>query len=69
MGLALRNLSSSKVTLNRGTVVAHISAVNKVPFKLVPRTITNAFPVNTHSSALPSMEVESERKPMNPDMP
>ena len=56
-------------TLKRGTVIAHISAANKVPTKLAPRIVTKAFPVNTHSSALPGMEVETERKPTNPDMP
>ena len=30
VGLALRNLSSRTVTLERGTVVAHISAVNEI---------------------------------------
>ena len=69
MGLALRNLSSRMFTLKRGTVVAHITAVNKVPPQLAPSIITKASSVNTHSSAYQSVEVEIERKPMNPDAP
>ena len=68
MGLALRNLSSRTITLKRGTVVAHISAAKEVPHKLAPKVVTKAFPVNTHSSALPGMEAEIERKPTNPDV-
>ena len=37
VGLALRNLPSKIVTLKRGTIVAHVSAVNEVPSKLVPK--------------------------------
>ena len=45
VGLALRNLSSRTGTLKRGTVVAHISAANKVLSKLAPRKDRKTFPV------------------------
>ena len=44
-----KNLSSRTVTLKRGTVMACISAANKVTLKLAPRMVTKAFPVNAHS--------------------
>ena len=50
MGLALKNLSSRTATLKRGTVVAHITGVNKVPLQLAARLITKEFSVNTLSS-------------------
>ena len=68
MGLALRHLLSKTVTLKRGTVVAHISAVNEVPSKLVPRIITKASFKYTPKCG-PRYGVEIERKPVNPDLP
>ena len=73
VGLALRNLSSRTVTLKRGTIVAHISAVNEALAKLVPRIIAKASSVNVHPSVHPSVHpgggVEIERKSANPDVP
>ena len=69
MGLALRNLLTRTVTLKSWTVVAHISAANKLPPKVAPRIVTKAFSVNTHLSALQGVEVKIERKPMNLDVP
>ena len=69
MRLALRNLSSKTVTLKRGTVVAHISAVNEVPSKLVPRIITKVSSVNVPLGMHLGMGVEIERKSANLDAP
>ena len=65
MGLALTNLSSKTVTLKRETVVAHISAINEVPPKLVPQIIAKASSVIVH----PSVGVKIDKKSANPDAP
>ena len=51
--------------MKRGTVVAHISAVNEIPPKLVPKIIAKAFSVNVHSSVWLGIE----RKSVNLDVP
>ena len=68
MGLVMKNLFIKTVTLKRGTVVAHISDVNRVPPKLAPRKFTKEFPVNAHLSALLGAEVEIEKGPLNLDV-
>ena len=61
VGMALRNLSSRIVTLKRGKVVAHVTAVNEIPPKLAPKIVVKASTVNVH----PSVEVKIGRKSAN----
>ena len=68
MGLVLRNLSSRTVILKRGTVVAHISAVNEIPPKLAPIIIAKASTVNVHPGVHLSVGAKIEGKSANPDM-
>ena len=65
MGLAFRNLSSRTVTLKRGTVVAHVSAVHEIPPKLAPKLIAKASTVNMHPGAHSSVGVKMGRKSAN----
>ena len=67
VGIALRNLSSRAFILKRGTVVAHVTAVNEIPPALTPKIIIKASTVNVHSCVHLSAGVKIGKEHANPD--